>query len=124
MLDVIEHHAKLMGTDERQRIADLKVEVFQEKQEQEILLFKLRIEEEDFQKQQKWFEEQIQIKSQNKKNQESESAKFLYEFDAVKNEIDTIEKRSYLKKRYVAQYRALKQREAEKRKNQPNLKSK
>ena len=33
MLDVIEHHAKLMGTDERQRIADLKVEVFQEKQE-------------------------------------------------------------------------------------------
>jgi len=41
----------------------------------------------------------------------------LYEFDAVKNEIDTIEKRSYLKKRYVAQYRALKQREAEKRKN-------
>jgi hypothetical protein len=40
----------------------------------------------------------------------------LYDYDAVKNEIDAIEKRSYLKKRYVMQYRALKEREIIKRK--------
>jgi hypothetical protein len=31
MLDVMDHHAKLMGTDDRQKIAELKVEVLQEK---------------------------------------------------------------------------------------------
>ena len=40
MLDVMDHHAKLMGTDDRQKVAELKVEVMQEKQEQEMLLFK------------------------------------------------------------------------------------
>ena len=31
MLDVMDQHAKLMGTDDRQKIADMKVEVLQEK---------------------------------------------------------------------------------------------
>jgi hypothetical protein len=31
MLDVMDHHAKLMGTDDRQKVAELKVEVMQEK---------------------------------------------------------------------------------------------
>lgn len=32
---------------------------------------------------------------------ESESAKFLYEFDKVKDEIEAIEKRVFLKQRYI-----------------------
>jgi hypothetical protein len=40
----------------------------------------------------------------------------MYDYDKVKNEIDDIEKRCYLKQRYVTQYRALKEREILKRK--------
>lgn len=53
----------------------------------------------------------IETKACQKKEQESDSAKFMYDYDKVKNEIDDIEKRSYLKKRYVTQYRAMKDRE-------------
>lgn len=57
----------------------------------------------------------IEAKACQKKEQESDSAKFMYDYDKVKNEIDDIEKRCYLKKRYVTQYRALKDREIQKR---------
>jgi hypothetical protein len=40
----------------------------------------------------------------------------MYDYDKVKNEIDDIEKRCYLKQRYVTQYRALKEREIQNRK--------
>ena len=80
------------------------------------MMFKQQIEDEDFLKQSEWLSGLIDQKSVQKKEQESESAKFLYDYDAVKNEIDAIEKRSYLKKRYVMQYRALKEREIIKRK--------
>ncbi len=78
-------------------------------------MFKQQTEEENFKKTVEWLQGLIDAKTQQKKDQESESAKFLYDYDEVKNEIDAIEKRSYLKKRYVTQYRALKEREIMKR---------
>jgi len=38
--------------------------------------------------------------------------KFMYQFDKVNKEFDMIEKRSYLKKRYVVQHKALKEAQA------------
>ena len=93
-----------MSSDDAKLIADLKVQVMAAKQEQEILMFKCSVEEEDFKKQAEWLSALVDKKSMQKKEQESESAKFMYDYDVVKNEIDAIEKRSYLKKRYVAQY--------------------
>lgn len=53
-----------------------------------------------------------------------ESAKFLYDYDKVAGEIEAIEKRAYLKKRYVTQYRLLKEREQGKRKQADELRQK
>ena len=40
-----------------------------------------------------------------------ESAKFLYDYDAIRKEIEDIEKRSVLKQQYMIKYRSLKERE-------------
>ena len=44
MLDVMEAHSKLMGTDDKKLVAELKVRSLIEKQEQEILIFKTQVE--------------------------------------------------------------------------------
>lgn len=52
----------------------------------------------------KWFEERMAVKQRQKKDQERETNKFMYEFDKVKDESDNIAKRMYLKRRYVVQH--------------------
>ena len=86
------------------------------KQELELMQFKMAVEAEDFAKNAEWLAGMIEQKQKLKKDQESESSKFMYEFDKVKSEIEDIDKRCYLKKRYVTEYRKLKEREMNKRK--------
>ena len=105
MLDVLERHQRLADSDESRAFAERKVLIQSLRQEQEILLFKQQIETEDFQKQMKWFEDRINVKSREKKDQERETNMFMYEFDKVNNECDDINKRMYLKKRYVVQHK-------------------
>ena len=52
------------------------------------------------------------------KTQKIESDNAVYESDNVRAEIDLIEKRTYLKKRYVQQYQMLKNRTAQRRKDE------
>ena len=79
----------------------MKVEVNGLRQQLEIITFKQQIEEEDFKKSEKWMREMVEKQLQDHKEQKVESDNALYGMDAVKKEIDLIEKRSYLKKRYV-----------------------
>lgn len=44
------------------------------------------------------------IKQQQKKDQERETNKFMYEFDKINTEMENIKKRMYLKKRYVVNH--------------------
>ena len=104
MMDVMEAHGKLVSTEENKGLAELKVRVQAGKQEQEIMMFKQKMEEEDCQKQQEWFKDRISLTERRKKDLESEAAKFTYEFDVVADEIAAIEKRVFLKKRYVTQH--------------------
>jgi len=60
--------------------------------------------EEDCQKQQEWLKARIELVERRKKELELEAAKFMYEFDVVADEIAAIEKRVFLKKRYVTQH--------------------
>ncbi len=46
-MDVMETHSKLVSTDESRGLAELKVGVQAGKQEQEIMMFKQKLEEED-----------------------------------------------------------------------------
>ena len=116
MLDVMDAHSKLTSNEEQRKLAELKVMVMARKQELEIMQFKMAVEAEAFAKNAEWLTGMIEQKQKLKKDQESESSKFMYEFDKVKSEIEDIEKRCYLKKRYVTEYRKLKEREMNKRK--------
>jgi chromosome segregation ATPase len=116
MLDVMDAHSKLTSNEEQRKLAELKAMVMARKQELEIMQFKMAVEAEDFAKNAEWLTGMIEQKQKLKKDQESESSKFMYEFDKVKSEIEDIDKRCYLKKRYVTEYRKLKEREMNKRK--------
>lgn len=84
MRNVIEQHGKLVSTEESRILADLKVNIHACKQENEILIFKIEAETEDCKKQQDWMEDKIKTIEAKKKDIESESGKFFYEFDEVK----------------------------------------
>ena len=83
------------------------------------MLFKQQIEIEDFQKQKKWFEDRMAIKQRQKKDQERETNKFMYEFDRINTESENINKRMYLKKRYVVNHQAVVAAQAKKDANKP-----
>jgi hypothetical protein len=75
----------------------------------------MKIEEEDYQKQQAWLEQRIEENKSSKKEQERETATFMYKFDQINDELQKIELRTKLKKRYVVQQQILtKTREAKK----------
>jgi hypothetical protein len=74
------------------------------------------VEKEDCDKQLEWFSQLIDGSQLKKKGEERETDMFMYDFDKVQHEIDDIEKRCFLKKRYVTQYKLLKERAIEKRK--------
>lgn len=61
MLDVLDSHARLTGTDENKSLQNLKVDVNSAQQGLEILQFKMNCEEADFEKQQEWFQERIDV---------------------------------------------------------------
>lgn len=107
MMDVLDRHQRIANSDESRAFAERKVLIQSLRQEQEILLFKQQIELEDFQKQKKWFEDRMALKQSEKKDQERETNKFMYEFDKVKTESDNITKRMYLKRRYVVQHQQI-----------------
>ena len=44
------------------------------------------------------------IKQHQKKDQERETNKFMYEFDKINTEMENIKKRMYLKRRYVVNH--------------------
>ena len=48
MFDVMEAHSRLTTTDDARSLAELKVQVFSMRQEQEILTFKQQVEDEDY----------------------------------------------------------------------------
>ena len=104
MLDVLDRHQRLADTEESRAFAERKVYINSLNQELEIVLFKQKIEIEDFQKQKKWLDDRIVAKQRQKKDQERESNMFMYEFDKVNNELEAIKNRMSLKKRYVVQH--------------------
>ena len=129
MLDVLDRHARLADSSESRAFAERKVLIQSLRQEQEILLFKQQIEIEDFQKQKKWLEDRIKEKQRgDKKDEERETNKFMYQFDKVNDELNAINNRMYLKKRYVVQHqlveKAKKEREANRVHFVPNPNSK
>lgn len=115
MIDVIDKHSKLIDTQDNKALINKKIELQHLKQQQEIILFKQNIETEDLEKQKLWLEARIKTKEQEKKAQERESAQFMYEFDKIDNEVAAIDKRMYLKKRYVTQHKQIKEMEARKK---------
>jgi len=50
-------------------------------------MFKMKIEEEDFQKQQAWLEQRIEENKSSKKEQERETATFIYKFDEINDQL-------------------------------------
>jgi len=70
---------------------------------QELLIKKTKqnIETEDFVKERDWFTEKVVEEKRKRQDVEMDLAKFLYEFDHINEEMDLIDKRLYLKTRYV-----------------------
>lgn len=77
------------------------------------MLLKKQIEVEDFQKQWQWLEDRITAKQRQRQDQERETNIFMYEFDKVNNELQAIENRMYLKKRYVVQHKLVEEAKAQ-----------
>ena len=118
MLDVLDRHSRLADTKETRAFAERKVLIQSLRQEQEIMLFKQQIEIEDFQKQKKWLEDRIHEKQVGeKKDEERETNKFMYNFDKINDELAAINNRMYLKKRYVVQHQLVVKQKAEREKN-------
>ena len=85
------------------------------------MLFKKQIEQEDYEKQLGWLEKRIEDKLATKKEQERETQRFMYEFDQCDGELEKIELRTKLKKRYVVQQQTLTAaREAKRKKEAAN----
>ena len=76
--------------------------------EQSILLNLKKIEDEDFAKQIAWLEDKKKTRQRERMEQEAETGRFQYSFEKVKTELENVDKRAYLKTRYVVQYQKIK----------------
>ena len=103
MLDVMERHSKIADSEENRSVAERKILLNSLRQELKILSFKIETEKEDFEKQIKWLSDRCSALQKAKKDQERETGTFMFEFDKAQTEIENIVKRTYLKRRYVAQ---------------------
>ena len=68
MVDVFARFEKIADSEENRQLAEERVRVQAMAQEQQILIFKLKIEEEDFAKQIGWLQERIEKKQMEKKD--------------------------------------------------------
>lgn len=118
MLDVLDQHQKLTDSEENKAFAEEKVRVQSMKQEMEIKMAKIQIEEEDFKKQKDFFDAKISKHQRIKKDQELDKAKFEYGFDNIKVEMDQIEKIMFLKKRFCIQRQQIEELKRRKKQNE------
>ena len=83
---------------------------------QELLIKKTKqnIENEDFVKEKEWFTEKVNEEKRKRQDVEMDLAKFLYEFDHIYDEMGLIDKRLYLKTRYVKVQEQIKEMKARK----------
>ena len=114
MIDLMDSHSKLTDSDQNRAFAELQVTVQAMKQELLIKKTKQTIENEDFVKEKEWFTEKVNEEKRKRQDVEMDLAKFLYEFDHIYDEMGLIDKRLYLKTRYVKVQEQIKEMKARK----------